>query len=1206
MGRTLLDAEPAFGRALDALDPIFREELQHSARELIAEGDIQGVERIQPMIFALQLGLADLWQAYGLRPAAVIGHSVGELAAAVTAGVLSVADAARIVCRRARLLSRVAGQGAMALVDRSFEEVSQRLGDRADVSAAIAAAPSSSVISGTPAAIDAITRAWSAEGLIIRRVDTDIAFHSAQMDALVDDFVAALTDVSSHERQLPFYSTVVDDPRTACPLDGAYWAASLRNPVRFAPAVAAAAQDGYGVFLEVSPHPVVSQSISDTLAGMSVADPVVAHSLRRHRSERETLLLNVGLLHCCGVPVAWRRLQPDAPLADLPLMSWQHRAYWVDAPMASAVMAEQHDPTTCTLLGRFTAIESAPLGGQGPIQVWQTHLDEISRPYPGHHPVLGIEIVPAAVVLNTFLAAAVALDRPPSLADVTLRVPIVVCVPRALQVVAHQGTLTLLSRPLDEAGSAHDSSWMTHATAVAGVATLTDDVVVPVDEIRGRCAHVLPPQTVVEHLTSVGVSGLGFPWEVEELRSGDGEWWVSIRVDGNGPPAATWATIFDAALSIGSMVEAGSRISRIPRMPAAVDTVVLRGRPPARLGMRLRVTRGADAVDIDLADERGARCARLMGARYAPLAPDVTMTGSLRRLMHRLVWRPSPDLLAGRGAEAPTSIVVLCEPDARRASLCERFTAAGVQTHVVESPEQLAAGHASLSSATAVIVVPAPLMAEEPIGQAAVRQAWLLARTAQILTRCDPGRLPRLWCLTDGVHECVSATALAQAPLWGLARILAGEHPELWGGLVDLPAASPLPAAFARVLRSPSTEDVIVLRDEGPLVGRLAPLDADMLLRSGSTCRLNATYLITGGLGGLGLEVARWLVGRGARRLVLAGRRGLPPRDAWDLVTEAPVRRAIDAIRDLEARGVTVRIVPLDIADRDQAMTLLTPRALGLPPIAGVVHAAGVLENRTIDRLDEDSLRAVMRAKVEGAWVLHELFPPGTLDFFVLFSSSGYLLRITGQASYAAGNAFLDALAVHRRAAGCARTLSLGWTSWRGLGMATSSAVIEAELRSRGVGDISSTDAFRAWTFAERHDGGAVVVLPTGSLPSDVAPLPVLSEIVGASPDAAAVSNGGRLSLPSERDALRAVLIDDVQRHVAAELNLAPSEVPVRRPLTEMGIDSVMTVLVRRALEARLNLSLPATLLWTYPTVAAVADYLCERVSNASSPTGTQ
>jgi 6-methylsalicylic acid synthase len=616
MGRGLLRDEPVLGQTLDELDEIYLTELGISPRQAVLDGELDDVGHVQAMIFALQVGLARTWRWYGVEPAAIIGHSVGEIAAAVTAGMLDLADAARLICRRSRLLRRVAGEGAMVMVNLPFEEATARLRGQADLEAAIAAAPDSTVLSGGASAVADIIGRWRAEGLVLRRVKTEVAFHSAHMDGLVPDLLAAAADITPRAGTVPTYTTALDDPRDGRPRDAGYWAANLRNPVRLSAAVAAAAADGHRLFLEVSTHPVVAHSIMETLAARGADDGAVAVTLRRDRPERETLLENLGRLHCLGAPVDWSALYPAHEPADLPTTAWQHRSFWVDSTPAAAPAvtpaSSQHDAGGHTVLGHHVLVQ-----GISPVSLWQTRVDHPSRPYPGGHKVLGTEVLPAAVVLTTFLAAADA----PTLTDVELRVPVALTTPRDVQVVRQDGALRLSSRL---AGQSADQSWLTHSTAsIADVPGAGRPDFAP----PNIHAEPLDPGCVMDRLDAIGVVGIGFPWRVRAVRRAADHLTARVVADPDrAMHARTWGSLFDAALSAAPVLFPGA--PRL-RMPGRLDEVTVYGDPPpeALVGVRLVDVRwdgdpaadpAADVVvDIAVADPAGAVAARLSGVRFS-------------------------------------------------------------------------------------------------------------------------------------------------------------------------------------------------------------------------------------------------------------------------------------------------------------------------------------------------------------------------------------------------------------------------------------------------------------------------------------------------------------------------------------------------------------------------------------------------------------
>ncbi|MER5968474.1 beta-ketoacyl synthase N-terminal-like domain-containing protein [Streptomyces sp. NPDC002055] len=1200
MGRDLLAGAPGFAAAVDRIGPAFAEELGVTARQLIEAGDIARVDLVQPMLFAVQLGLAAVWQSLGVRPAAVIGHSVGEIAAAVVAGMLSEEDGARLVCRRSALLRRVAGAGGMLMVGLPADAVAARLGGTGLVPA-ILASPHSTVVAGDTADIEAVAAALGRdEELVVRRVATDVAFHSPHMDPLLDELVAAAAQFTVSAPRVPVYSTALDDPRDGSARDGAYWAANLRNPVRFRHAVQAAAEDGFRVFLEVSAHPVTGHSLQETLEAAGAGESCVAGSLRRDRPEREQLLLNAGLLHCHGVPLDWPSLHPGGPPAPLPNRTWHRQRYWRE-PVARDTGRVRPEVSGRTLLG-----SRVTLAGSTPLDLWSGRADRESRPYPGSHTIQGVEIVPASVVLETFLRAGPDRDGEQALRDVAFAVPLTLEEAREIDVIAQDGTLRLHSRAAGPEPGDETRPWLTHATARrTGPAGSP-----PVPSADAGPGTALSPDLITRHLASVGVPGMAFPWQVHRLERTAGGLRAEVTApDGSGTEPPAWAPLFDAALSIVPAAFSGPAVLRVVSAVARTWTA---GRPPVRARIDVTVTgsvTAADAgADVRIADEDGRTVAVLEGVRYAGSGTGLRAAATPDELLHRTEWRPLP----GGGtdaARAPLTLLLTGPDGPLRERLRSVAAAAGHRCLPVVGPEGLDAPQAP-DGPVEVLVLPAEDTGgaqtagragtgTEPDGGAdglAARNAWLLARTAQRMAAWPPGA-GRLWSLTTGVREARDLTAVAQAARWGLGRVIAGEHPEIWGGTLDLGpdgADADLRAALEVIARRPD-EDVIALRDGTPLAARLVRAAAPTGPTAPFRCRPDGSYLITGGLGSLGGAIGRRLVDRGARRLVLLGRGTLPPRTAWSHPRDADEARRIETVRGLEALGATVRVLSADIADTGAVAAALHPDALDMPPVRGVVHAAGVLDDRLLGRLDQDSLRAVLRPKAGGALTLARLFPPGSLDFLVHFSSCGQLLGLTGQAAYASANAFLDAMAVHDRARGASGTMSLGWTSWRGMGMAVNEAV-DAELRASGVGDIAEAEAFGAWERAAGLDEPHLAVLRTVPLPAGATRPRLLADLAtdtaeGPGP-AGSECAGGIWELPP--DELRARLHEETVTQVAQELRLDPAELEPDRSLLKSGMDSVLAIVIRRRLEARLGRKLPANLIWHRQTVAAVVDYLVD------------
>ncbi|MED5813077.1 SDR family NAD(P)-dependent oxidoreductase [Mycolicibacterium sp. 050232] len=1158
MGRELLAAEPTFARVIDEVDDVFGRELGFSAREALSTGELGGTDRIQALTFATQVGLAAVLRERGVRPAAVIGHSVGEVAACVVSGVFELRQGAAVACFRARGFRSVMGCGAMALVRLPFDEAAQRLAARTDVVAAISASAESCVISGLTAAVEEVCRSWGEQGIVVRRVNTDVAFHSPAMDDLTGALAENVAGLDpARDAVIPLYTTALPDPRSTAPRDADYWVHNLRGQVRFAEAVTAAAEDGHRLFLEVSAHPVVSHSIVETLLHLGIDDHAVVPLLRRDTPEAPAVMTAIASLYCHGADVEHGVAETDPWAADLPVTQWQHRHFW-RVPAAAPGGRAVHDTTSHTLLGGRTDV-----AGTVATRMWQTRLDFDTRPYPGDHPVQGTEIVPAAVLLNTFLTAA---GSGAGLTDIRLRTPVAPARARDLQVVLADRELTLASRLAD--AEDQDGGWLTHSSAVVDPdpAEVAD---VDLDDARTRCPEQLPPRHVIDTLAELGVAAMGFGWDITDLRRGDGELLAEVTSEPDGAQPNTWASLVDAATSAASTSFDGP--PRL-RMPARIERVDVHGAPPATAMLSVRRRPGTTTTDVAITDESGSVLVSIGGMAFEELENPGRESSAtdIRRIVHQVAWHP----VSARAERRPSGVVLVGGDVDRLEAAVVDLTAAAVPYLAVEDPAELESiiDFGSLPSELGDHPVVLVLPRDDDAPEVAVD---LVTRTLALQQRL--GLSARLWALTVGVHEGSNVT---HAPLWGLGRVAAAEHPQLWGGVVDVADGRiPLDA-----LGSLSGHGVLVVRDGVALAARLSA-SADAAQASPMQCAPGGTYLITGGTGALGLRMAQHLADLGARRLVLLSRSGLGDRAAWAGGEQSAAVRAVTA---LEERGVSVTVAAVDIGapgSADALRDVLRP----LPPVRGVIHAAGVEAGALLMNTTSDEFAAAMHPKVRGTLVLHEVFPPEQLEWMVLFSSCGYLAGFPGQGAYGCANAFLDGMARHRRGLGD-RTTAVAWTAWRGLGMGSASEFVAAQLDALGMGPVGADDAIRALDLAMREDAANVVVLPV--LPAAAA-VPILADVAPEEePDDIAEPVAGEFD-PEQ-------LASHVLAAVASQLGLAESDVNVDLPLVELGVDSIMTVRLRRQLEKQTGLSLPPTLLWEHPTAAAVTARIIELLDPAA------
>jgi len=1205
MARELLKNEAAFAEVMDTLAPIFEEELGYTPRTAIIESDWSTVERVQALTFAIQIGLSATWRRYGLEPRAVIGHSVGEVAASVVAGALDLRAAARFACRRAAIYQRLAGRGSMAIARISFDEAQRRLANNADVVAAIAASPLAAVISGSPSALDHVIASWKREDIAAKRIASDAAFHSPQLDELLPNIRAAAAGLVTREPNVRLYTTTLPDPRARAERGPDFWASNSRGAVMLVPAVEAAMDDGFALFLEVSSAPIVAPSIRETADCKQREDVTVCATLIPNRPEKMSMMTSLAVLFCHGAKLDWSSLHPSGEFVDLPTMAWQRRAFWPDTKNSGAERSFGHSPETHILLGKPEHVRSTP-----PLTMWRTHLDFESRPYPGTHPIFGVEIVPAAVLLYSLMEAASSNGTPVALKDVGLITPVSVENPLEVQIILQDGALRISSRPVDDQPEDDNVtwSWTTHTTAlIDSVEREYGPRICDVNALWHRCAEEWSWERIEALYRKRGIGGYGFPWRLANLRRGDAEIIASFEVQQlEERRISSWAEILDGALTICPLLLPDDDILR---MPSRIDRIAIHGEPPRKYVVHVGrggisgPNSGECRLHVQVFDEAGQLAADIDGVTFGILDNKAELRNRPEDVVFCEEWRLKS--LPAMSANRPRSIIFIGQRTEWLEELIDGFSKEGVSCRCYDDPGALSSINDCL-----VVVVGTMQVVEESVEDACERNVWTLIETVQTLIAQDAAMNGvRLACITRGVRENRDEIALAQSALWGAARIIAGERSDIWGGLLDLAAdtqVADLSLQLLNALSSNTNEDVIAICKAGAHVLRLTrpakpsgnyvsrPVSNRTALTTG--CRADATYLITGGLGALGLEAAQYLIGRGARRLILAGRHGLPGRATWSGERDPALRKVIDCIKEMEAAGVMVVPLELDISDQEAVRSKLSPDALGLPPIRGIVHAAGVFEGDMLGSINRPMLTTVLRPKVVGTMVLHRQFPPGTLDFFVQFSSSGQFGRLTGQTCYAAANSFLDGVARHRNAAGMMDSVSLGWMAWRGIGMSRSIDATMVEARAHGMDAIDTARAISAWHYCNQLSATYAAIFTPLSSRDHAMALPVFSELFNETDEDTSKTDTALCDIPN--DNRLEWLVDDVRTLVATELKLQSDNVEVKRSLIDMGVDSLMTVSLRVRLRRRYGFEFPPTLLWNNPSVHAVARFIDHRISS--------
>jgi len=593
-----------------------------------------------------------------------------------------------------------------------------------------------------------------------------------------------------------------------------------------------------------------------------------------------------------------------------------------------------------------------------------------------------------------------------------------------------------------------------------------------------------------------------------------------------------------------------------------------------------------------------------------PARPDPVATVAE---LHALRWRPAAPGAPSMGSPVRTWIVLGGEPQFA-AELAERLRRGDVDARTMSGSEleRVLSADAGLSAGI-VDLRATELSVGERLIEGAARTAGDLQRLLATIgaRHAATGSLMQVWSVTRGAQAVgVESPDAAQAAAWGIGRVAAAELPELWGGMVDLdPAATNAQWVddIVHAVSAHGSECESAYRGGTRHVPRLQPLAVTALAPA---IREDGWYLVTGGLGGVGLVVAEWLADLGARRLVLIARSPLPPREAWDdAQLSIDQRRRIAGVRRLEARGAEVRVASLDVSDAAGLVRVVAERrAEGWGAVRGILHCATDVQFGLLGETTIDDLSAMLRSKIGGAEALLEALGPDRPDFAVMFSSLGALLGERGQGTYAAANAALDAWTLAHQRDGLPVSV-VNWGAWEGTGLAATRGgeLVNDGLQRRGVMPVppgAATAALGA-VIAHRVPQAAVFRIgPDADAPGSRDPWRALAELRPGTQAAAVPTTqtlrDELLAVTGARERLRKLtaIVRDV---VADTLGITDARIETDRPLGAFGMDSLMAIRIRRRCERVFDLVLPATTLFSYPTVSALSEMLFEKLALADA-----
>ncbi|HEX6354480.1 type I polyketide synthase [Actinophytocola sp.] len=1153
MGRELLDSSPVFAERIAECAAALDRWVDWSLRDVL-RGDTDLLDRVdvvQPASFAMMVGLAAVWRSCGLRPDAVIGHSQGEIAAACVAGALSLEDAIRVVALRSQAIATdLAGRGGMASAALSEDDATVLLSPWADrVRVAAVNSPTSVVVAGEASALAEALDALEGHGVRVRRVAVDYGSHTNQVEDIEDQLAETLVGISAQAPAIPFYSTVTGEwISDAGTVDGDYWYRNLREQVRFGPAVTDLLGQGYGVFVELSPHPVLAQPISEIVDGTG-ADALVAGSLRRDDGGLRRLLTSMAELYVRGVALDWRGVLPAVPAGRvaLPTYAFDHKHYWL-RPAESA--------TDATSLGQAGA--DHPLLGavvqlpQSDGLVFTSRLSVRSQPWLADHAVGGVVILPGSGLVELAVragdeAGCTVLD------ELVIEAPLVVPAQGGVRVqVALSGPGEHGARTVEVYSQRDGGTWTRHATGMVSSgpsagAGFDFAAWPPAGAARVDIEDFYPGLAERGYAYGPAFQGLRAVWRRGDEVFAEVALPDDLRGDAGG--FGVHPALLDAALqaaTFGGTAETGERM-----LAFAWNGLVLHAAGASALRVRLAPA-GQDALSVEAADETGGPVLTMDSLVSRPVsAEQLGAAMEVRDSAYRVAWTELPTAAV---ADVPAWVEIVTADDVP-----------------------------ALTGGAPLVAVMAAT-GDDGAGEMAARvlevlRAWLAEPSLEesrlvVTTR---GAVP-----AGGDHTVTDPVAAA---VWGLVRSAQAEHPDRFV-LLDLDPATDAGAVLGTVLAT--AEPQLAVRGTTFSVPRLTRATGPAAAAP-VAFGPQGTVLVSGA-GSLGALVARHLVARhDVRSLVLASRRG-PTADGVD-----------ELVAELTGHGAAVSVVTCDVSDRDQVAALLDEHR----PSA-VVHTAGVFDDAVIEALTREQLTRVFAPKIDAVRHLDELTRDMELDAFVVFSSVAGVLGGGGQGNYAAANAFLDAAMARRRAAGLPG-LSLAWGLWeRSLGMAAHLSTVDHARASRGgVLEMTAAEGLDQFDLGLRMGESLLVPIKLdlaalraagGRVPSLLRGLVRTGRQQARTAAAPGTGLVDRLAglVPEDQEAL---LVDLVRGQVAVVLGYSgPEDVRADTAFSDAGFDSLTSVELRNRLRDVTGSKLPATLVFDYPTPLVVARYLRTRL----------
>lgn len=1216
MGKDLYESNTVFHDCMDQCNKLFKPLILQSITGLLygertSEELVERTVNAQPLIFSIEYSLAKMWESLGVTPSLVMGHSIGEFAAAVSAGILSLQDAVKVVAIRGRLMDSVSQPGGMGAIFATEEEVKKMIESHKDtVSIAVVNGVKNCVISGNLDHVKSILAEAQAAGIRAKQLKVSQGFHSVLMNEILDEFEELISDVKGKEAEIPFMSALYARPLAQGEiLDARYWTRHIAEKVSFYQTVKAIEAPEQYVFLEIGSNTVLSSLCREILG----SDQVVVGSMRMRIDDKVQLSNTLAELYANGVDINWKPLygflkQNETYLPTYPfdrVRYWQEPVY--DCKALSTISTD--DKNFHKLLGQ--KIESAALGKS---VFYRRNFTATSPYFMSEHIIFDTAISPAAAHVSLLLSAAYDLKRPKSvcISNMEMRTPLAVAgeEEREVQILIGDSeisdtTYEIVSRDME----LDEKEWVSHTHGNINVSDEYFESPIPFDlgHVEELIMDTDSDEIVYNAMSDTGFDlGIGFR-RITKNYYKNGEAYCYIEPLETVPDLDMYElypgiidSLFQTMLCIHykDLKERGIAHEEKTIIPYFIGSVTYNYIQSDNLWCCVDINKKDDTLygDVTAFNEKGEVVIAIKNFMAQFTTRDVLLK-SLKtnhsKLKYSPVWREQKQ---GKEDDKNTAYVIVSNDCPLAEAVSEELERSGKTVLQIALDKDLETQLADLEHRTESLSFIYMTGGEngnlEQIDSLTVRK---VVEFTKALGNAKVARKSKLKFVTTQIQG--DTPNILDAPVWGFAKVMCMEYSGLFGGMIDVTKQTPVKAVCQEIVADRAEE--IRLDEKGKtyasrLVKLSANKEASKIQGEPIEVREDASYLITGGNGAVGIVYATALIEKGAKSILLMGRSSLS-------------KKAEELKKQVEKDGVQIAFVKGDVCDREsmkQAVKAI--KDAKYPELKGIIHAAGILQDGMISESSWSDFRNVLAPKVAGAWNVYQETKDYSLDFFIMTSSITSILGNMGQSSYAAANYFMNTFATWLQKQGV-KGYAMCWGPWEDGGMASAdNKDATANMDGLGIHKFATEDGKQLiLDFMDKPYTCLFLAdiqwnkLAEGLMGKGKQEM--LSELVTRDKNADSSEAAGQALAnafyeelknmnPEEREA---TLVAELQRRCGEILGFDSSSVMSSElSLREQGADSLMLFQIRTCISKLLNIELDIAVLYNYVSIDALAHYL--------------